>query len=579
MTERRSALWLVATIIFFAMATAVAMWLLSGMLLGGVPTTASGLVLEVKLSGPLAEVQGSGLFASSLTVREVDEAIRRAANDRRVAALFLEVGPFVGGLAKAQEVHAALEVFRESGKPLLALLEIGSGTDVYLASAATTVYQIPTGQLTLGLLIQEAFYKDLLDTLGIQFEAFHSGPFKTAMHSYTRRDLSEAQREMSESLLENLYEGWINEVAEARGLDPALLRSAYDRGLLLATDALEYGLVDELGYRSDIDARLEEEAGRGHQRLSVRRYLQTSARSPFSGLLGGAPVIALIHVSGMIVPGDTEDVLFGGNLAAGNTIARYIRQAREDRSVRAIVLRIDSPGGVISAADIIGREAQLAAEQKPVIVSMSDVAASGGYWIASPATKIFADRATYTGSIGVVMGRLNLSGTYEMLGVNHELLKRGENADLFSDAVPLRPEQAELLERNMLISYQKFVDWVAEGRGMTPEEVTALAAGRVWTGAQAVENGLVDEIGGLREAVVSARIEAGIRRGQRTMLRIYPPRRSLFEQLSRLLAAGTVMAPQSMLDPRWKILEAFRMLRPGSPVWALMDHSLPAPAR
>ena len=579
MTERRSALWLVATIIFFAMATAVAMWLLSGMLLGGVTTTASGLVLEVKLSGPLAELQGSGLFASPLTVREVDEAIRRAANDRRVAALFLEVGPFVGGLAKAQEVHAALEDFRESGKPLLALLEIGSGTDVYLASAATTVYQIPTGQLTLGLLIQEAFYKDLLDTLGVQFEAFHSGPFKTAMHSYTRRDLSEAQREMSESLLESLYEGWINEVAEARGLDPTLLRSAYDRGLLLATDALEYGLVDELGYRSDIDARLEEEVGRGHQRLSVRRYLQTSARSPFSGLFGGAPVIALIHVSGMIVPGDTEDVLFGGNLAAGNTIARYIRQAREDRSVRAIVLRIDSPGGVMSAADIIGREARLATEQKPVIVSMSDVAASGGYWIASPATKIFADRATYTGSIGVVMGRLNLSGTYEMLGVNHELLKRGENADLFSDAVPLRPEQAELLERNMLIAYQEFVDWVAEGRGMTAEEVTELAAGRVWTGAQAVENGLVDEIGGLREAVVSARIEAGIRRGQRTMLRIYPPRRSLFEQLSRLMAAGTVMAPQATLDPRWKVLEVFRMLRPGSPVWALMDHSLPAPAR
>jgi len=579
MAKTRSALWLVATIIFFAMVTAVAMYLLSGLLQGGMSATSSDLVLEVKLSGALAEVQGSGLFASPLTVREVDEAIRRAASDRRVSALALEVGPFVGGLAKAQEIHAALEVFRESGKPLLALLEIGSGTDIYLASAATTVYQIPSGQLTLGLLIQEAFYKDLFDTLGIQFEAFHSGPFKTAMHSYTRRELSDAQREMSESLLGSLYEGWIDEVAEARDLDPVLLRSAYDRGILLPSDALEYGLVDELGYRSDIDARLNEVAGRGHERLGVRRYLQISSRTPLSGLFGGAPVIALIHVSGMIVPGDTEDVLFAGNLAAGNTIARYIRQARQDRSVRAIVLRVDSPGGVMSAADIIGREAQLAAEQKPVIVSMSDVAASGGYWIASPATKIYADRATYTGSIGVVMGRLNLSGTYEMLGVNHELLKRGENADLFSDAIPLRPEQAQLLERNMLIAYEQFVDWVAEGRGMTREEVTALAAGRVWTGAQAVENGLVDEIGGLREAVVFARSEAGISRGSRTMLRIYPRRRSLFEQISRLMAAGTVMAPQSMLNPRWKALEAFRMLRPGSPVWALMDHSLPAPAR
>jgi protease-4 len=482
-------------------------------------------------------------------------------------------------MAKAQEIHAALEVFRNSGKPLVALLEIGSGTDIYLASAASTVVQIPSGQLTLGLLMQEAFYKDLLDTLGIQFEAFHSGPFKTAMHSFTRRELSEPQREMGESLLESLYEDWIDEVAEARGLDPELLRAAYDRGVLLADDALEYGLVDELGYLADVDVLLAEAAGSAFNRMSVRRYLQVSAPAPFAAMLGGSPIIALIHVSGMIVPGDTEDALFAGNLAAGNTIARYIRQAREDSSVRAIVLRIDSPGGVMSAADIIGHEVRLAAEEKPVIASMSDVAASGGYWIASPATKIFADRATYTGSIGVVMGRVNLAGTYELLGVNNELLKRGENADIFSDAVPLRTEQAELLERNMLVAYDDFLDWVAEGRGMSRDEVAELAAGRVWTGAQAVENGLVDEIGGLREAVVAARIEAGIRRGRATMLRIYPPRRTLFEEISRLLAASTVIAPESLLGSHWEAFEALRMMRSGAAAWALMDQSLPAPAR
>jgi protease-4 len=579
MSEKRSAFWLVATIIIFALATAVSLWVLSGLVAGGMSITTSGTVLEVRLTGPLAEVQGSGPFASPLTVRELDSAIRRAATDRRVSALYLEVGPFVGGMAKAQEIHAALKVFRESGKPLVALLEIGSGTDLYLASAASTVVQIPTGQLTLGLLMQEAFYKDLLDTLGVQFEAFHSGPFKTAMHSFTRRELSEAQREMSESLLESLYRTWIDEVAEARDLDPELLQAAYDRGVLLAADAMEYGLVDELGYLTDVDALLADAAGSGFDRVSVRRYLQASAAPSFSALLGGSPVIALIHVSGMIVPGDTEDTLFAGNLAAGNTIARYIRQAREDSSVRAIVLRIDSPGGVMSAADIIGHEVQLAAEKKPVIASMSDVAASGGYWIASPATKIFANRATYTGSIGVVMGRVNLAGTYELLGVNNELLKRGENADIFSDAMPLRSEQAQLLERNMLVAYDGFLDWVAEGRGMPRDEVAELAAGRVWTGAQAVDNGLVDEIGGLREAVVAARIEAGIRRGRATMLRIYPPHRTLFEQLSRLLAASTVVAPESLLGSHWEAFEAFHMLRSGAVAWALMDQSLPVPVR
>jgi protease-4 len=579
MSENRSAFWLVATIIILAMATAISLWVLSGLVSGGMSVASSEMVLEVRLSGPLGEIQGSGPFASPLTVRELDTAIRRAATDRRVAALYLEAGPFVGGMAKAQEIHAALEVFRESGKPLVSLLEIGSGTDLYLASAASTIVQIPTGQLTLGLLMQEAFYKDLLDTLGIEFEAFHSGPFKTAMHSFTRRELSDEQREMSESLLESLYEGWIDEVAEARGLDPDSLRTAYDRGILLATDALEYGLVDELGYRSEVDSRLSEAAGSAFERVNVRQYLQISSRVPFSGFMGTAPTIALIHVNGMIVPGDTEDTLFAGNLAAGNTIARYIRQARDDRSVRAIVLRIDSPGGVMSAADIIGHEVRLAVEEKPVIASMSDVAASGGYWIASPATKIFANRATYTGSIGVVMGRVNLSGTYELLGVNHDLLKRGENADIFSDAIPLRSEQAELLERNMLLAYEDFVGWVSEGRGMARDEVLELAAGRVWTGAQAVENGLVDEIGGLREAVVAARIEAGIRRGRATMLRVYPPRRTLFEQLTRLMAASSVVAPPSPLGSHSKALEAFRLLRSGGSTWALMDQSLPAPAR
>jgi len=585
MATKRTSLWLLTTLVFFLLAFTLAVWGINRMLVGATPSVRGGTVLSIRLQGSIGEVAQRGPFLGPVTVREIDEAIRRAAADSRVAALFLDVGPLLGGYGKTQEVRAAVQHFKESGKPVFALLENASNLDLYMAAAADTVYQVPSGQLILGLLVQEPFYRGLLDKLGVEFEVFTSGPYKTAFHSFTNGELTDAQREMDESLLDSLYSQWLDDVSEDRAMSVESLAAIFDDGLVSASAAQAAGLVDELGYRTDIDDALRESAGRSPRHVGVREYLRATAPSSLASVFGQADVIALIHISGLMVPGDFQDSLFGADVAAGNTIARYIREARQDRRVKAIVLRVDSGGGAVTAADVMGREVELAAQRKPVVVSMSDVAASGGYWIASKATRVVANRATYTGSIGVVMGRLNLLRTYEWLGVNYEIIKRGKNADLLTDASELRPEQIELLQRSVQSTYGDFVDVVAEGRGMDRADVDAVGQGRVWTGQQALENGLIDEIGGLREALVAARAEAGIGPQRSISIRVYPPSRTFFEEFSRLFttvatATSGVRIPSVWVPPAAaEAWERLRHLQAAGPGWALMDAALPTPAR
>lgn len=585
MASRRTGLWLLTTLLLFFTLFAIFAWGVNRFLVGGTSVVGSGTVLRIRLQGSIGEIAHRGPFLGPITVREIDDALQRAADDDRVAAVFLEVGPLSGGYGKTQEVRAALHRFRNSGKPVLALLDVGTNLDLYLAAAADTIYQVPRGQLVLGMLVEEPFYRGLFDELGVQFRAFTSGPYKTAFNSFTQAELTEAQREMDESLLDSLYRQWVDDVAADRQLERAAVVRAFDVGLLTAREARSHGLVDELGYRDQIRERFAEIAGGVPRTVGVREYLRASGGGPLAGLLSRQEVIALIHVNGLMLPGDVPESLFGANVAAGNTIARYLREARQDTAVKAIVVRVDSGGGAASAADVMGREIELAARRKPVVVSMSDVAASGGYWIAAKATRVFANRATYTGSIGVVSGRLSLSGAYEKLGINHGLIKRGENADLFSNATTLRPEQTEIFQRNVDSTYEDFITVVAEGRGMQHDAVDAVARGRVWTGLQAADNGLVDEIGGLRAALVAARAEAGIGPQSSITIREYPPRRSLFEQLSSLFPTAAMLrgiaAPPSAWLPgsAFEAWERFRALQSAGPVWTLMDAALPVPAR
>ncbi len=585
MATRRIGIWILSTLLVFFLGFTLFVWALNRLLVGGTPAVGGSMVLTIRLQGALGEVAQSGPFLGPLTVREIDEALRRAADDNRVEGVFLEVGPLTGGYGKTQEVRAAVQRFRDTGKPVVALIELGSNLDLYMASAAETIYQVPSGQLILGMLVEEPFYRDLFDKLGVRFDVFASGPYKSAFNALTERELGEAQREMDESLLESLYKQWVTDVASDRGLSGDEVRAAFDEGLVSATRARDLGLIDELGYRDQVDSALTEIAGRSPRRLNVREYLRATAPGGFQAILGSDNVIALVHVGGLMVPGDLEGGLFGAEVAAGNTIARYIREAREDSSVKAIVVRIDSGGGAVTAADVMGREIELAAQRKPVVVSMSDVAASGGYWIASKATRVFANRATYTGSIGVVMGRLSLRETYDLLGVSHGLVTRGTNADLLTSTTNLRPEQAEVLERSVADTYAEFLEVVAAGRDMSAEDVHAVAQGRVWTGAQALEHGLVDDIGGLREALAAARAEAGIGPSSGTTIRVYPAPRTLFQEFSRLFTtvasarvavqAWTSFVPSTAADA-WR---QFQQIRAAGPVWTLMDAALPTPSR
>jgi protease-4 len=299
------------------------------------------------------------------------------------------------------------------------------------------------------------------------------------------------------------------------------------------------------------------------------------------------PALGIVHVSGTIVPGEVGAGPFGdGGLAGGDTVARHIREARRDRDVRAIVLRVDSPGGAVSASDVILREVERAAAIKPVIVSMSDVAASGGYWISTGAARILADRATFTGSIGVVSARFNLAEAYEKIGVGNAVVKRGENADLFVESERLSDSQRQVLGESVELHYRTFLEKVADARGLSIAEVEELAAGQVWTGQEALERQLIDGIGGLHAALQAARQEAGIDLDEAFSIKEFPAPASLFEGIlgffgqsrsaspSAFVVGGEIV-PREILD-RARLLES---LTRGGRLWALDLTAVPAPAR
>lgn len=586
MARRRSWLWIPLLLLFLVAVFWGATWFLNRLLLGATPSVRSGTVLEVDLSGEIVE-RPAVLFRNQamgpLGLREIDTALRRAADDDDIRGVLLRVGPLAAGFGKAQEVRAAIHAFRESGKPVVAVVEIGTLVDLYVAAAADTVVQIPTGDFILGLVIRTQYYRDLLDRLGVQVEVFHTGPYKTAMNPYTETGMSEDERAAIESLLDSIYRQVLDDIAADRGIAAEVLEETVDQGLLEAPQLRDAGLVDELAY-ADRALELAGSLGEG-RRIDLRDYNRARARSSWSL---GRNTVALVHLDGMIVPGDVGGGPFGDSgVAGGETIARQLRKARLDDAVGAIVLRIDSPGGAVTASDVILREVELAAAAKPLLVSMSDVAASGGYWVTTAASRLFADPATFTGSIGVVSSRFSLAGTYDKLGIGNAVVKRGRNADMFVDSQPLSDEQRDILGRSVERHYREFLSRVAAARDMTESEVEQLASGRVWTGQQALERNLVDQIGGLHDAIEAARRAAGISAGSLTV-REYPEPVSLFEGLlglfagsSRPVIASLTRSPGEPPVPEElrRRADLLRLLSRGGHAWALSTAPVPAPAR
>jgi len=351
------------------------------------------------------------------------------------------------------------------------------------------------------------------------------GRYKSFADIFTRTDMSPTQREVIDSLLDQLHARIRDTIAEARELEPARVEAIIDRAIYRAPKAVEAGLADALLYEDEVLAALEERL-----ETDLKPYSHTEYEDNLRPSTRGTRV-AVVYATGDIMPGHSRGGPTEGATLGSDTMAEILGQLRKDDDVKAVVLRVDSPGGSVTASDLIGHEIALTREKKPVVVSMSDVAASGGYWISAPASRVVARAGTITGSIGVVAGKFNLRGLYEWLGVHREIITRGQNADLFSDYRSFSPQQRQLIRSEMEAVYEKFLAHVSENRGLDVEQVREAAEGRVWTGTQAKEFGLVDVLGGFDTALEEVRELAEIEADRPLKLEYYPKERGLIESL------------------------------------------------
>tara|TARA_B100001123_G_scaffold288709_3_gene321674 strand:+ start:8848 stop:10626 length:1779 start_codon:yes stop_codon:yes gene_type:complete len=497
------------------------------------PSVEVNSVLVLQVPGALPE-RNLNLFLAPLvgdgpTVESLVESLRKAKVDTRVRGVILKpLGPqLLWG--KVQEIRDAVLDFRESGKPLVAFLEFGGTQEYYLASAAEKIYLMPSSPLDLvGVANYEVFVRGALDKVGAYPDMLHAGDYKTAANVYTETGMTPFHREMAEDLNRDLYEQLVGGIAEGRNLEPRVVRQLIDEGPFLPDDALVAGLVDGLLYADELNQQ-EPFQGFDWKEIQDDAYRQVSAGSVGSN---GDRRLAIIYAVGAIASGRGGVDFTGGEVLGAESLAMSIRSARDDDSIRAIVLRIDSPGGSAIASDAIWREVVLAKEKKPVVASLSDLGASGGYYIAMAADSIVAQPATLTGSIGVVAGKISTGGTYEALGVTVEPVSQGRFAELYSPVTRFSDEERAKMQEHIDAVYELFLEKAADGRGSTRDSIHEVAQGRVWTGRQAKALGLIDELGGLSAAVALAKEQAGLEVEDEVDLVIYPRPRNFIDLVS-----------------------------------------------
>ena len=522
--------------------------------------------LEINLSGELQEIAPPDFFSNvilgirPLSMNELWMNIRKAKADDRIDAILLRINLLACDWAKVTELRDLILDVRKAGKKTYAYIDEAPDFDkeYYLATACDRIILHPMGWLGInGIGGYVPFFKNALDNLGVRAEFEHVEEYKTAYNQFTEKGFTPAHREMMESIYGDLFSHYVKAVATARKKNEEEVRSLIDKAFFQGEEALKAGLVDDLLYEDQLQNLLQS-GGRKLGRITSDAYARVS---PVSAGIGIGRRVALIYGVGPILSGESLPQSMGGT-----TIARWIRQARQDKSIAAIVFRVDSPGGSSVASDVIWREVFLAKKEKPFVVSMSDVAGSGGYWISMAAHKIVAQPQTLTGSIGVLAGKFDLSALYEKLGLTSEKIAYGKEADIFSTFRPFSPEEKKIMKDEILWTYDQFLTKVAEGRNMTKAEVNAVGRGRVWTGAQARDLKLVDELGGLTKAVELAKGLAGIAREEEVRLVVWPKKRNFWESL-----LGR-RAPESVLDMRPGLKQAALALRlmERTRVWAVM---------
>lgn len=530
------------------------------------PSVRINSYLEIDLSGEIQEFSQPDFFTSfflgtkPLSVFDIWMNIRKAKVDDRIQGLLLRIGYLQCDWAKVNEFREAILDFRTSGKKAVAYIEEAPECDkeYFLATACDSVILHPLGWLGInGIGGYIPFLKKALDKLGIEAEFEHVEEYKTAYNMFTEEGFTPSHRQMLESIYSDIFSHYVKTIAASRNKPEEEVKRLIDHGLYQGENALKAGIVDDLLYEDELESLFKDKEKKLHKiRLSEYGKVKPTALG-----LDKGKKIALIYGMGPIHTGESFYQTIGSR-----TVSRWIRKAREDKSIAAIVFRVDSPGGSAVASDVIWREVFLAKKEKPFIVSMSDMAGSGGYWISMTAHKIVAQPQTLTGSIGVLAGKFNLARFYEKLGITSEKLTYGDKADLFTTFRGLTPEEKKLLKDEILWTYDRFLSKVAEGRNMTKEDVDKVGKGRVWTGSQAKEVNLVDEMGGLTQAIEQAKKLAGIPAEEEVQLAVWPKRVSLF---GALFGKKEATLP-SRMNQKWnKALEAIRLFE-REKAWAIM---------
>ncbi len=524
------------------------------------PSLPSRMVLSVRLAGPIAEVTADDPLADLMgeqatSLRKLREALVHAAADDRVEGLQVRIDSFGGGFATAQEIRTLISRVGAAGKWTAAYMdtagEFSPGNLVYyVASACDEITMNPQGDLNfIGLSASSPFIRGTFDKLDIRAEFPGRGDYKTARFMYTQTDFTPAHREMTGWLLDSVMGQVVQDIADSRALQSEEVRSLVDRAPFLGERSIEVGLVDRVEDWTSFVDRLEEVHG-GSKAVSVRSYLKRVGKTR------SGPKIAVVTAVGTIMrgaSGESYNPFFGGQIMGSDTIAKAFRDVRKSSGVKAVVFRVDSGGGSAVASEIIRQEMVRTAEEIPVVVSMSNVAASGGYWISCGAQRVVADPGTITGSIGVFAGHLNASGFYSnKLGVTFGRLDRGVNANLYGELEDWTDEQRAVIDRMLDRIYDDFVERVAAARGMAPEAVDAIGRGRVFTGVQAWENGLVDVVGGFDEALVEAKKLADIDPDTRVQLVEFPHVLPWWQELAKRRAGeGAAIAKRLEVLEQW----------------------------
>ena len=540
MSTTRKTLLILGGIFFALILVAVIGFALIASSIGGGKSVPDNSVLVLNVSGSLPDYAPEDSMARLFGISQPQSLtslitqLRKAKVDKRVGGVVVDIN-FPGvGWGKAEELREAIKDFRSSGKPVYAYMELGTNKEYYIATAAEKIFLPPAGDLYVnGFAANATFYRGSLDKLGIEPQFIKIGKYKNAPDQYTEKEMTEGQREVINSVLDEYYGRLSQTIAEERKKSVEDVKAIIDNAPYHADEAKQVGLIDDALYRDQVYDQLKTRLGYKNEdklrTISGGDYKDVPADS--LGLNNGER-IAVIYASGAINVGSSNKSPFGGETVGSDTIVKAVNEAAADDSIKAIVLRVDSPGGSALASDLMWHALENAKAKKPLVVSMGDVAASGGYYIACNAQKIVAQPSTVTGSIGVFLGKPIMKGFYDWVGISNEYVLRGKNAGLFRETEPWSGGELEKMKSQAdKIYYNDFVPKVAKGRSKSPEEVNNLGQGRVWTGSQAKQNGLVDEFGGLERAIQIAKELAGLP-ADRDVRRVnYPAPRPFLQSL------------------------------------------------